>query len=179
MSQLVLGSMAKGHELLQQLLHRDTGSRTLSLSLYYILLVEDMRYKYLLNGYNLTKDGHHVLLPNNLSELNEYMCGPLNRKDYICSECKSGYGPAIISESASCSSWNMCFLCKDTRYNLLLYLLLQFISITVFCLLVLIFQSQADLCPNDMFHHVQSTDGDGILQRVCTSVNFTLLDKIY
>lgn len=36
--------------------------------------VEDMRYKYLLNGYNLTKDGHHVLLPNNLSELNEYMC---------------------------------------------------------------------------------------------------------
>ena len=31
--------MAKGHELLQQLLHRDIGSRTLSLPLYYILLV--------------------------------------------------------------------------------------------------------------------------------------------
>ena len=39
MSQLVLGGMAKGHELLQQLLHRGIGSRTLSLSLYYILLM--------------------------------------------------------------------------------------------------------------------------------------------
>ena len=35
MSQLVLGGMAKGHELLQQLLHRGIGSRTLSLPLYY------------------------------------------------------------------------------------------------------------------------------------------------
>ena len=39
MSQLVLGSMAKGHELSQQLLHRGIGSKILSLPLYYILLV--------------------------------------------------------------------------------------------------------------------------------------------
>ena len=37
MSQLVLGGMAKGRELLQQLLHRGVGSRTLSLSFYYTL----------------------------------------------------------------------------------------------------------------------------------------------
>ena len=39
MSQLVLGGMAKGHELLQQLLHRGIGSRTRSFPLYYILLI--------------------------------------------------------------------------------------------------------------------------------------------
>ena len=39
MSQLALGGMARGHELLQQLLHRGIGSRTLSLPLYYILLM--------------------------------------------------------------------------------------------------------------------------------------------
>ena len=33
-----IGGMVKGHELLQQLLHRGIGSRTLSLPLYYILL---------------------------------------------------------------------------------------------------------------------------------------------
>ena len=43
MSQLVLGSMAKGHELSQQLLHSGIGSRTLSLPLYYILLLKHMK----------------------------------------------------------------------------------------------------------------------------------------
>ena len=60
-----------------------------------------MRHKYL-EGYNLTvtKDGSTgILLPNNISELNSYMCGPLNREDYLCNKCKSGYGPPIIPES--------------------------------------------------------------------------------
>ena len=69
-----------------------------------IISAVKMRHKYL-EGYNLTvtKDGSYgILLPNNISELNQYMCDPLNRKNYLCSDCKSGYGPAIISESASC-----------------------------------------------------------------------------
>ena len=123
-----------------------------------------IRHKYL-KGYNMTvtKDGSYsILLPNNISELNQYMCGPLNRKDYLCSDCKSSYGPAIISESASCA--NKCYSCKDTLYNVLLYLSLSFIPPTVFYLLILVFHaSQADLCPSDMLHHVQSANGVGIL----------------
>ena len=75
-----------------------------------------MRHKYL-KGYNLTvtKDGSHgILLPNNISELNPYMCGPLNSKDYLHSDCKSGYGPAIISESAS--SANKCYSIHGTMF---------------------------------------------------------------
>ena len=45
----------------------------------------------------------------------------------------------------------MCYLCKDTRYNLLLYLLLQFILITVFCLLILIFQVRLTSAPMTCF----------------------------
>ena len=99
-----------------------------------------IRHKYL-KGYNVTvtKDGsYRLLLPNNISELNQYMCGPLNRKNYLCSDCKSGYGPAIISESASCA--NKCYSCKDTWYNVLLYLSLSFIPPTVFYLLILVFK---------------------------------------
>ena len=73
-----------------------------------IISAVKMRHKYL-EGYNLTvtKNGSYgILLPNNISELNPYMCGPLNRKDYLCNNCKNGYGPPVMSESASCV--NMC-----------------------------------------------------------------------
>ncbi len=44
-----------------------------------------MKHQYL-GGYNKTDEGYHVLLlPNIISELNQYMCDPLNRKDYMCS----------------------------------------------------------------------------------------------
>ena len=111
---------------------------------------ENMRYKYL-KGYNVTKDGYHMLLPDNISELNQCMCGPLNRKNYMCSECKSGYGPAIISEPASCSNNILCYKCKDTWYNLLLYLLLQFTPLTVFYLLILVLQVRLTSAPMTFF----------------------------
>ena len=43
MSQLVLGGMAKGHELIQQLVH--SRSRTLSLSLYYNYTLANLMYR--------------------------------------------------------------------------------------------------------------------------------------
>ena len=110
-----------------------------------------MRHKYL-EGYNLTvtKDGSYgILLPNNISELNQYMCDPLNRKNYLCSDCKSSYGPAIISESASCV--NECYSCKDTWYKILFYLSLNFILLTVFYLLILVFQVRLTSAPVTCF----------------------------
>ena len=112
-----------------------------------------MRHKYL-EGYNLTvtKDGSTgILLPNNISELNSYMCGPLNREDYLCNKCKSGYGPPVISESASCA--NVCYLCKDSWIlkHLLLYLSLTFIPLTLFYLLILVFQIRLTSAPMTCF----------------------------
>ena len=106
-----------------------------------------MRHKYL-EGYNLTvtKDGSYgILFPNNISDLNKYMCGPLNRKGYLCSDCKSGYGAAIFSESASCA--NECYSCKDTWYKILLYLSLNFIPLSLFYLFILVFQIRLTSAP--------------------------------
>ncbi len=36
-----------------------------------------------ITGYNTTNGRYYILLPNNISELNQYMCDPLNRKDYM------------------------------------------------------------------------------------------------
>ena len=39
----------------------------------------------------------YIQLPDNATKLNDFMCEPLNRKGRICSECKDGFGPAIVS----------------------------------------------------------------------------------
>jgi hypothetical protein len=53
------------------------------------------------NGYNNTSQ-ESVLLPRNLSQLNDYMCRPLNRKGLVCSECADGFGPSVTSFGYRC-----------------------------------------------------------------------------
>ena len=43
-------------------------------------------------------------LPGNLTDLNDFMCGPMNRKGLICSECIDGFAPAITSLACIWSS---------------------------------------------------------------------------
>ena len=104
-----------------------------------------------LQGYNITQGVYHdiMLLPNNLSELNQYMCDPLNRKGYMCSQCKNGYGPPVTHHSLSCAS--MCYLCKETWSDLLLYLSINFIPLTVFYFLILVFQVRMTSAPMTCF----------------------------
>ena len=104
-----------------------------------------------LQGYNITQGVYHniMLLPNNLSELNQYMCDPLNRKGYMCSQCKNGYGPPVTHHSLSCAS--MCYLCKETWSDLLLYLSVNFIPLTVFYFLILVFQVRMTSAPMTCF----------------------------
>ena len=64
-------------------------------------------------GFIFTKQGRYwfIQLPDNVSELNDYMCGPLNRKGRLCSECKDGYGLGTTSvgfqhfECTECLVW--------------------------------------------------------------------------
>ena len=51
--------------------------------------------------YNTTPfDGFTCIqLPSNVSLLNEFMCGPLNREGELCGKCKDGYGIALYSYS--------------------------------------------------------------------------------
>ena len=107
-----------------------------------------------LEGDNLTviKDGSRgIMLPNNITELNSYMCGPLNREDYLCNKCRRGYGPPVIFESASCI--DICYLCKDTwiTKGFLLYLAVKFIPLTLFYLLILVFQVRLTSAPTTCF----------------------------
>ena len=88
---------------------------------------------FILRGYKVSEPGL-IDLPTNISELNEYMCGPMNRKGFMCSECIDGYGPSLTSPKFQCSH------CMSILYGVSLYLLLEVVPVTVFYVIVLLFQ---------------------------------------
>ena len=75
-----------------------------------------------------------VLLPNDISELNEFMCGKMNRVGRLCHKCKTGFGPAVLSYELKCLK------CFNTSYGWLLYLLLACLPTTLLFFVTIIFQ---------------------------------------
>ena len=75
-------------------------------------------------GHNITEQGY-VKLPNNISELNDYMCGLMNRKGPLCSRCIDGFGPSLTSDIFMCSN------CTNVWYGVPLYVLVEFLPVTL------------------------------------------------
>ena len=94
-----------------------------------------------------TKPSGYVFLPRNLSRLNEYMCGPLNRKNYLCRDCKHGYGLAI--NTMTCTK--ECYKCIDIAKQVILYLIIEFAPLTLFYLFVLTFRVSFTSAPMTCF----------------------------
>ena len=58
----------------------------------------------------------------------------MNRKGLVCSECVEGFGLSVTFFGFSCSK------CTNSWYGIIVYLLLEFVPITVFYFLILIFR---------------------------------------
>ena len=93
-----------------------------------------------LQGHNISGPGL-INLPDDISELNEYMCGPMNRKGIVCSECIDGYGPSVTSLKFRCSA------CSNVWYGVLIYLLIEIVPVTIFFITVLLFQLNLTTAP--------------------------------
>ena len=93
-----------------------------------------------LKGHNISRPGL-INLPDNISELNEYMCGPMNRKGIVCSECIDGYGPSVTSLKFQCST------CNSVWYGVLIYLLTEIVPVTIFFITLLLFQLNLTTAP--------------------------------
>ena len=93
-------------------------------------------------NFSIIGNGRYIELPvQNASELNDYMCGPMNRKGRLCSECIEGFGPSIISFRSVCSD------CIGAWYGVPLYLFLEFVPITIFFTVVLFFRVNITSAP--------------------------------
>ena len=86
-------------------------------------------------------DGTYIQLPKNISELSDYMCRPMNRKGRVCSECIDGFAPSVTSIGYECSN------CTEAWYGVPLYLFLEFVPVTVFYLVILVFQISVTSAP--------------------------------
>ena len=86
-------------------------------------------------------------LPSNRTvvEHSNLTCGPYNREGLLCSKCKPGYGPAVYSFSLMCAE------CSDNGVGWALYLFLVLFPITVFYIIVIIFNIRATAPPFTAF----------------------------
>ena len=59
--------------------------------------------------YNYQKPTNHfyIELPTNISHLNDFMCGPLNRKGLLCRNCLDGFGPSVVGVTHAHQVLNM------------------------------------------------------------------------
>ena len=108
---------------------KESGTSTVSFCSYFTL-----------QGHNISGPGY-IYLPDNISELNEYMCGPMNRKGIVCSECIDGYGPSVTSLQFQCST------CSSVWYGVLIYLLIEVVPVTIFYITVLLLQLNLTTAP--------------------------------
>ena len=69
-----------------------------------------------------------------ITQLDEKMCGPLNRTGLLCSECQPGLGPAVFSYSRKCKE------CIKWPYGWILYFVRLIVPLTLFCVIVIVFQ---------------------------------------
>lgn len=96
------------------------------------------------DGYNKPVSGPNFIeLPSNISELNDYMCGPANRKGFLCSECIDGFGPSATSPKFKCSNCTTGY----ARYNVAFYLLSEILPILILYFVILIFQINVTSAP--------------------------------
>ena len=102
------------------------------------------RYNLIIYNENI-KQIFMIPLPRNLSQLNAYMCGPLNRKGLVCSECAHGFGPSVTSFGYRCAN------CSETRYAVPFFLFLEFVPLTIFYLICLVFHIRVTSAPMPCF----------------------------
>ena len=76
-------------------------------------------------------------LPPDVLQLNEQICGPLNRTGLLCSQCQQGLGPAVFSP------YRECVECMDKPYGWILFFFLATFPQTILCLFVIIFRINA------------------------------------
>ena len=96
------------------------------------------------NGHKIRAQ-KQIVLPRNLSQLNNYICGPLNRKGHLCRECATGFGPSVTSFGYRCIK------CADAWYRVPLFLVLELTPITILYFIILVFQVSITSAPMPCF----------------------------
>ena len=77
------------------------------------------------------RDSLYHQMPKTVEELNDAVCGHLNRGGQLCGECKTNYSPPVYSYDLHCN------MCSGDLYSWMKYVAIAFGPLTVFLVLVL------------------------------------------
>ena len=80
----------------------------------------------------------YSIVESNYTSLNSSQCASYNRKGLFCGECRDGFGPAVYSFDLKCANCST----MPTALAIAAYCLLEFVPITIFFFIVVIFHLQ-------------------------------------
>ena len=98
--------------------------------------------------------GPYRRLPQNVSDLNTAICGPLYRQGRLCGQCMENFFPPVYSYDVRCVN------CSNTQYNGLKYVAVAFLPLTALYFIVVIFRISISSAPFHIF--VQVSQGIGV-----------------
>ena len=87
----------------------------------------------------------YIALTQNISDLNNIFCAPLNRDGLLCGDCIDGFSPSVISIGYACAS------CTENNYGWMLYILSELFPATVFYFIVLTLRVRITSAPMNCF----------------------------
>ena len=87
----------------------------------------------------------YVKLPQNVSDLNDFMCGGLNRTGLLCGQCQPGLGPAVFSYTMRCLK------CMDSGPGWLLYIFAATFPTTVLFFVIVFSQFRVTAASMNVF----------------------------
>ena len=133
---------------------------------------------YVFSGYS----NERVQLPSAVSEIDDLLCGSNKRKGVLCGECTNGYGVAVNTNSYECVRCT-----KQNGYvNWLLYILTEFIPVSIFFILIFLFSSVIALGPLNSFiffaqiiFTVVKIDAEGMVPLHQRISNYKSLESVY
>ena len=90
----------------------------------------------------------HYLLPKNTSDLEDFICGPYNRKGRMCGQCKDGFTTSAYSYDLRCVK------CSGGHYNWAKYVAVALLPLTAFFIVIVTFRISVTLPPMVALIHI-------------------------
>ena len=105
--------------------------------------------------------GLYVKLPRNFDKLETFLCDPLNRQGFFCSECKENYSYPMYPHFTKCVE------CNPSKYtrNWIFYVIISYGQLTVFLVLVICLRISATSAPMNAFIFVSQIISQPPFQR--------------
>lgn len=107
--------------------------------------ISTARCPYFQQTEHITTKLGYIVLPRNISKLNDYMCKSMNRKGFLCKDCIDGFGPSVTSVGYICSN------CSTIWYGIPLFLLVELLPVTAFYILILVLPIRLTTSPMTCF----------------------------